>query len=42
MNNKNAVLLAGNYLKKCLGIAMTKEEQKREESMKKEIKGWNI
>lgn len=39
MNNENAVILAGNYLKKCLGIGISKEEQKREDSIKNAIKG---
>ena len=36
MNNENAILLAGNYIKKCLGIPLTKEEEKREESILKQ------
>ena len=39
MNNENAVILAGNYLKMCLGIAMSKDEEKREEMMQIENKG---
>lgn len=39
MNNENAIILAGNYLKKCLGIALSKDEEKREETMTTESKG---
>ncbi len=34
MNNENAVILAGNYIKKCLGMPLTKDEEKREETIK--------
>ncbi len=33
MNNENAVILAGNYIKQCLGMELTKDEKKREESL---------
>lgn len=36
MNNENAVVLAGNYIKKCLGMPLTKDEEKREETLKVE------
>ena len=39
MNNENAIILAGNYLKKCLGITLSKDEEKREELMINESKG---
>ena len=39
MNNENAIILAGNYLKKCLGIPLSKDEEKREELMINESKG---
>lgn len=39
MTNENAIILAGNYLKKCLGIALSKDEEKREELMINESKG---
>lgn len=32
MNNENAVILAGNYIKECLGMPLSKDEEKREES----------
>lgn len=34
MNNENAIVLCGNYLKQCLGIPLTKDEQKREETLR--------
>lgn len=39
MNNENAIILAGNYLKKCIGITLSKDEEKREELMVNESKG---
>ena len=33
MNNENAIILAGNYIKKCLGIPFTRDEEKREETI---------
>ena len=32
VNNENAVILAGNHIKKSIGIPLTKEEEKREEN----------
>lgn len=34
MNNENAIILAGNYIKTCLGMPLTKEEEKREEGIR--------
>ena len=33
VNNENAIILAGNYLKKCLGIELSAEEEKREKTI---------
>lgn len=33
MNNENAIILAGNYIKMCLGMPLSKDEEKREETI---------
>lgn len=34
VNNENAVILAGNYIKKCIGIELTRDEEKRENTIR--------
>lgn len=33
VNNENAIILAGNYLKKCIGIELSADEEKRENTI---------